>query len=50
MELSVLDVILAVVISAVAIGLIEFGSWTLAIILGLHLSERKENENGKEEN
>jgi hypothetical protein len=29
MELSVSEVILAVVISAVAIGLIEFGSWDI---------------------
>ena len=48
MTLSIPGIILAVIISAAAIGLIEFGSWTFSIILGLYLT--KENTNEEKEN
>jgi hypothetical protein len=48
MTLTIPEIILAVIISAAAIGLIEFCSWTFSIILGLYLT--KEDTNEKKEN
>lgn len=48
MTLSIPEIILAIIISAAIIGLIEFCSWTFSIILGLHLT--KEDTNGRKEN
>ena len=50
MTLSIPEIILAVIIATIAIGFIEFLSWTLAIFLGSRLDNRKENKNEKEKN